>query len=43
MIGNDCLVGQEHRAYNKSTEYNCINSYEDILSFDILMREYNNT
>jgi hypothetical protein len=22
-------VGQEHRAYNKPMEYNCVNSYED--------------
>lgn len=32
----------EHGVYNKPMEYNCSNSYEDIPSFDTLMREYNN-
>ena len=44
MVGNDCIVQQGNAVYNNKPimEYNCSNSYEDIPSFDTLMREYSN-
>jgi hypothetical protein len=42
MIGNDCFVEGKHGVYNKPMVSNCSNSYDDIPSFDTLMREYSN-
>ena len=41
-VRNVCSAQQGNVMYNKPTESNCINSYDDIPSFDTLMREYNN-